>query len=980
MRLRSGLIAAFSLTLSIVSADPVTAQEKFDWKNASSGGYSYKYVENDPTQSRFYTLKNGLTVILSPSKKEPRVQTYIAVKAGSKTDPATNTGLAHYLEHMLFKGTDKFGTLDWSREKPLLDQIDALYERYNKTSDADSRKAIYRQIDSVSGVAAKFAIANEYDKMMGAMGAKGTNAFTSFEQTVYTEDVPSNAIDKYLAVQSERFRSPVLRIFHTELEAVYEEKNRGLDNDGRKQFETMFASLFPNNNYGKQTTIGTVEHLKNPSLLEIRKYFNTYYVPNNMGIIMAGDFNPDEVIRKIDQDFGYMQAKPVPEYRFDPEKPIAAPVVKDVFGPTPENVMLGFRFPGAATKDAQMLELVGNILTNGSAGLIDLNLVKKQKLLGAYGFAYVLKDYSVLLLQGNPVQGQSLDDVKQLLLAELDNLKKGNFPDDLIPSIINNQKKRIIEENENYSSRASNLMSNFTDETDWKDKVAYVNDLSRITKADIVAFANKYLSDNYVAVYKRQGEDKDIVKVEKPAITPVAVNREAQSDFLKKVNAMPENKIEPVWLDFKKDIQRANSGAYEVLAVKNNDNDLFRLYYQFETGSWSNKLLPIAADYLEYLGTKNKSAEQISMEFYKLASSFNVRASGENTTISIDGLQENFSKAVALLEDVLRNCQPDQEALEAYKQRLKKSRLNKKQDKGSIMTALRNYAMYGPQNPFNNELTDAELDALKAEDLVGLLHDLADYQHRILYYGPATAKDIASSLKSVHPAPATFKAMPPAKRYQQQDQQQNQVLFAHYDMVQAEVFWIRNAEQYRTAEQPTIAIFNEYFGGGMGSIVFQTIRESKALAYSTFAAFSIPARKEYRNSVMAYVGTQADKFNEAVVGMNELLNVLPESEKALANAKEGLRKSLATDRITQDGILFSYLSAERMGRDYDIRKNTYEAVPGFTFADLKTFHDKELSKKPYTYCIVANEEKLKQEDMNKLGTVRKLTLPELFGY
>lgn len=980
MNIRSRIIAVSFLAVGIISGAPAMAQEKFEWKTATSGGYSYKYVENDPTQSRFYTLKNGLTVILSPSKKEPRIQTYIAVKAGSKTDPATNTGLAHYLEHLLFKGTDKFGSLDWSKEKPLLDQIDGLYEKYNKTTDAESRKTIYKQIDSVSGEAAKYAIANEYDKMMGAMGAKGTNAFTSFEQTVYTEDVPSNAIDKYLAVQSERFRSPVLRIFHTELEAVYEEKNRGLDNDGRKQFETMFATLFPNNNYGKQTTIGTVEHLKNPSLLEIRKYFNTYYVPNNMGIILAGDFNPDEVIRKIDQDFAYMQPKAIPEYKFGAESPIASPVTKDVFGPTPENVMLGFRFPGAATKDAQMLELVGNILTNGSAGLIDLNLVKKQRLLGAYGFAYVLKDYSVLLLQGNPIQGQSLDEVKQLLLAELDNLKKGNFPDDLIPSIINNQKKRIIEENENYSSRASNLMSNFTDETDWKDKVAYVNDLGKITKADIVAFANKYLSDNYVAVYKRQGEDKSIVKVDKPAITPVAVNREAQSDFLKKVNAMPENKIDPVWLDYKKDIQRANSGAYEVLAVKNNDNDLFRLYYQFETGSWSNKLLPIAADYLEYLGTKDKNAEQISTEFYKLASSFSVKATGENTTISIDGLQENFGKAVSLLEDVLRNCQPDQEALDAYKQRLKKSRMNKKQDKGSIMSALRNYAMYGPQNPFNNELTDTELDALKAEDLIAVLHNLADYQHRILYYGPASATDIAKSLKSVHSSPASFKAMPPSKRYEQQNQVQTQVLFAHYDMVQAEVFWVRNAEQYNAAEQPTIAMFNEYFGGGMGSIVFQTIRESKALAYSTFAAFSIPSRKEYRNTAIAYVGTQADKFGEAVAGMNELLTVLPESEKALANAKEGLRKSLATDRVTQDEILFSYLSAERMGRDYDIRKNTYDAVPGFTFANLKAFHAKELSKKPYTYCIVASEEKLKQEDMSKLGTVKKLTLAELFGY
>src|SRR5690606_34492198 len=159
---------------------------------------------------------------------------------------------------------------------------------------------------------------------------------------------------------------------------------------------------------GKQTTIGTVEHLKNPSLKAIRDYYNAYYVPNNMGIIMSGDFNPDEMIKKIDQHFAYMKSKTVPEYTFSPEQPITAPVIKEVYGPTPENIMIGYRFPGANTKDAQMLNLVGEILTNGKAGLFDLNLVKKQKLLSAGAFSYNLKDYSMLLLQGKPVQGQSL--------------------------------------------------------------------------------------------------------------------------------------------------------------------------------------------------------------------------------------------------------------------------------------------------------------------------------------------------------------------------------------------------------------------------------------------------------------------------------------------------------------------------------------------------------------------------------------------
>lgn len=955
--------------------------QDFQWKEATSKGYTYRYVSNDPTAARYYTLKNGLTVILSPTTKDPRIQAYIATKAGSKTDPADHTGLAHYLEHMLFKGTDQFGSKDWAKEKPLLDQIDALYEKYNQTKDEAKRKEIYKEIDKVSGEAAKYAIANEYDKLMSAMGADGTNAFTSFEQTVYTEDIPANVTDKFLAVQAERFRQPVLRLFHTELEAVYEEKNRGLDSDSRKVSEAMFAAIFPNNNYGKQTTIGTVEHLKNPSLKAIREYFNNYYVPNNMGIIMSGDFNPDEMIAKIDRDFSYMKSKPIPVYTIGQEKPITAPITKEVFGPNPENITIGFRFPGATTKDARLLNLIGSMLTNGQAGLIDLDLVKKQKLLGAYAFPYVLKDYSVLFLQGNPTEGQSLDQVKALLLQEIDKLRKGEFSDDLIQSIVNNERKNIIQNNEKYSSRASTLMDEFTSDIDHKAALEYVEEISKLTKKDIMDFTSKYLQDNnYVAVYKRKGEDKNIIKVDKPTITPVSVNRDDQSAFVKNINEMPESAIAPVWLNFDKDIVKGKLGGVDVLSVKNTDNELFRLYYYFDSGKWNNKMLPLAAEYLQYLGTKNKSSEAISKEFYKLASSFSVGAGNEETYVTLEGLDENFDKTAALFEDLIKNCEADQSALDSYKARLKKSRANAKQNKGTIMSGLRSYAQYGAQNPFNNVLTDAELDALKAEDLIKILHDLFNYKHKVLYYGPKTGNGAISNLTLIHKLPATLKEMPKSKTFTQIATDKNKVLFAHYDMVQAEVFWVRNGEAYNSTITPTVSLFNNYFGGGMGSIVFQTIRESKALAYSTYSYFSLPSKKEDKDIITAYVGTQADKFNESTTAMNELLTTLPESQQLFETAKSGLKKSIASERITQDGIIFTYLRAQKLGNTSDIRKNVYEQAPKLAFTDINSFHDKEMKGKNYTYCLVASQDKVNEADMKKLGEVKKLNLTEIFGY
>ncbi|RST26205.1 M16 family metallopeptidase [Chryseobacterium lacus] len=954
--------------------------QDYQWKEAKSGGYTYKYVTNDPTQARFYTLKNGLTVILSPTKKDPRIQAYVATKAGSKTDPATNTGLAHYLEHMLFKGTDKYGSLDWAREKVELDKIDALYEQYNKTKDETKRKAIYRQIDSISGVASKFAIANEYDKMMSAMGAQGTNAWTSFEETVYTDDVPASSLDKYLAVQAERFRNPQLRIFHTELEAVYEEKNRSLDSDGSKVFETLFSNLFQNHNYGKQTTIGTVEHLKNPSLVEIRKYFNTYYVPNNMGIVMSGDFNPDETIAKIDKAFSYMQYKPIPKYTFQPEVPFTAPVIKEITGPDAESISIGFRLPGNKDKDVLLADLVGSILTNGKAGLLDLNLVKKQKLLRASAFTYTLQDHGVLWLSAAPTTGQSLEEVKTLVLQEIENLKKGNFDADLLPSIVNNIKKQKIQETEKYGDRASSLVNAFTSELDWKDQVAYVNDLSKIKKEDVVAFANKYLGNNYVAVLKRKGENKNPQKIEKPSITPVETNADKQSSFVKMINDMPNTPSQPVFLNFDKDIQKSKIGKAEVLYVPNTDNQLYRLRYRYKIGSLNDLKQPLAAQYIQFLGTDKKSAEDISKEFYKIASSFSVSTGEEYTTVNIEGLQENFDQAVKLYEDLVLNAKPSEAALAALKARIAKSRKDAKANKGAILNGLTSYALYGPKNKFNNTLSDAELNAVTAQELVDRMKNLNNYEQTVIYYGPESLKNLTAKLGSLHTVPASFAVAAPAKTFKQQAQSKNQVLFTDYDMVQAETRWIRNTTAYDPAQTTLVNVFNNYFGGGMGSIVFQTIRESKALAYSTYGYYVQPQKKSDQYYMMSYVGSQADKFGDAVGAMNELLTKMPELSDNLELAKSQVKKDIQTERVMQDDIIFRYLAAQQLGLKDDIRKEMYTSVDKITMADVKKFHTTHFSGKPYTYALVASEKNVKMDDLKKIGEVKKISLEELFGY
>ena len=626
---------------------------------------NYKIVKGDPLKARIYTLDNGLKVYLTSYDDAPRVQTNIAVRAGSKNDPADATGLAHYLEHMLFKGTNVYGTLDYKKEAPMLEKIEALYEDYRsyEMSDTKNRERIWADIDSISGEAAKYAIANEYDKMVSGLGAKGTNAYTSFEKTVYINDIPSNQLEKWLKLEAERFRFPVFRLFHTELEAVYEEKNRSLDSDGSKLFESLFDGLFPKHQYGQQTTIGTIEHLKNPSLTEIRKYFNKYYVPNNMALCLSGDFDYDETIRLIEKYWGGFARKEDPTFEVIKEEPILEPVYKEVYGPESESLYIGFRFDGANTQDAIMLTMVDMVLSNSAAGLIDLNLNQAQQLIGGGCFPYVLKDYSIHGFYGSPKQGQSLEDVKDLLLSQIEEVKNGNFEDWLVDAIISDLKLNQIKKTESNSKRANEFVEAFILDVSWEDYQNEMTELEKITKQDIIDFAKNRYTDNYVVCYKRNGEDKSAMKVSKPKITPVSVNREDQSNFLVNLLSEETTDIEPVFLDFEKVVQKSMVGDVPLIYKENTENERFKLDYILDMGKDHNNKLPLAVDYLKFLGTANMSPNEKEKEFYKLGCNLTVSCNADKTQISLSGLANNFDESVQLFETILANVIADEDGL-----------------------------------------------------------------------------------------------------------------------------------------------------------------------------------------------------------------------------------------------------------------------------------------------------------------------------
>ncbi len=948
----------------------------------STANKEYETVENDPTNTRIYTLENGLKVYLSENNEAPRVQTSIAVRAGSKNDPSDATGLAHYLEHMLFKGTDKYGTTDFASEGPLLEMIDSLYEVYRGTRNEAERKALYAQIDSVSQVASTFAIANEYDKMVSEMGAKGTNAYTSQERTVYVNDIPTNQLDKWLTVEAERFRNPQLRLFHTELEAVYEEKNRSLDSDFRKAFSAVMDGLYPNHQYGQQTTIGTIEHLKNPSLTEIKKYFNTYYVPNNMAICISGDINPEEVIEMIKAKFGSFESKEVPEFNVAMEEPITAPVVREVVGPDAEFIYLAYRFDGVGSREAELIQMCDMILANRTAGLIDLNLNQQQKVLGASSFTYILTDYSAHMMNANPKEGQSLEEAKDLLLSQIDSLKAGAFPDWLTTAVINDLKLGRIRQLEYNRGRTSMMIDAFIQRRDWADQVADIDALKKYTKEDIMKFAKENYNDNYVVVYKRTGKDNSIAEVVKPEITPVNVNREDASPFLTGITGMEVDNIKPLFLDYKADINESSlDNGMTVRSIKNNTNDLFTMYYVFDMGNNHDKKMSVAIEYLPFLGTTKYSPSEIQQEFYKIGCEFNVFSSDDRTYVTLSGLDENFEEGMKLFEHLLSDAQPEEEALASMVSNVLKQRSDAKLDKGTILfRGMASYGKYGENTPFKNILSEEELKSLNAEEMTAMIQDLTNYEHRVLYYGPKENDALVADLKANHNMPEEMKAIPEGMNFTEVENENTKVYMVDYDMKQAEIYMLSKKELYNPKTVAAAAIYNEYFGGGMGSIVFQEMRESKALAYSVYSVFQSPGDKEKSHYAMAYIGCQADKLQEAMAGMVDLLNNMPESEKSFELAKKAALEKIRTERITKSSILFNYETAIKRGVDYDLRKDVYEAAPNMTMADLKAFHEQYIKDGNYNIMVIGKKDGLNMATLESYGPVKELSLEEVFGY
>lgn len=949
-----------------------TEQTQFDKNN-----YEYITVEHDENKVRIYTLKNGLKIFLAQNFDAPRIQTFIPVKTGSNNDPSDNTGLAHYLEHMMFKGTSKLGTKDWEKEKVLLDEIADLFEKHKAESDPRKKKEIYKKIDELSLEASKYAIPNEYDKAISSLGATGTNAHTWFDETVYKNNIPKNELEKWLKIEKERFSEMVLRLFHTELESVYEEFNRAQDNDSRLVNYELMDALFPNHPNGQQTTLGNPDHLKNPSMKAIHKYFDEYYVPNNYAIVLVGDLDFEETVLLVEQYFGAIPSKELPQKDRIIEKPLTEIVVRTVKSPTTPRVQLAWRTDSYGSREAMLADITANILSNrGEAGLLDLNINQTQKMLWAQAFSLGLKQYGYFSVVAVPKENQTLDEAKEMILEQVELVKQGNFPDWMLPAIINDFKIQRQKGLETAEGLATNLYDTYIKGRIWAEELNEMGVYASFTKDDVISFANDFFRDNYVVINKEKGINDQLLRVENPGITPVKINRDAQSDFLLEILNDKKEDIQPEYINYQKEISTDVIKNKKLSFVQNKYNDIAQLHFIFPMGSDHDRKLGISTQLIQYLGTEKFSPDDLKKEFFKIGITHDFKTTSDQLTISLSGLESNIEKGVELLLHWLSDVKPDEKIYQQFVATILETREAGKKDKNRIMTALTTYTKLGKTSRFLDILSKDELQNTEVKDFTDRIKKLFSYPFQVFFYGKNF--DGFKSYIPKYIADETLKV--PAPKQYPEPETSGMVYFTNYDMVQMEMSKIGKGSFVNPENFGKINVFNEYFGRGLSSIVFQEIRESKSLAYSAYVSYSPNSELNHPDYISTYIGTQPDKLQLAVETMKSLMSELPEFSVQFENARKSALKQIASTRITRTNIFFNTLRLQKLGIMHDFRKDIYHQIENLRFEDLRYFYNQEIKSIQFNTAIIGKKENLDMDAVHKMGSFQELDLEEIFGY
>lgn len=927
-----------------------------------------------------YTLANGLTIYLNPDPNSTTVYGLVVVKAGSKNDPADATGLAHYQEHMLFKGTEDLGTIDWEKEKVHIDRIFKLYDDLAVTTDPEKRKEIQQMINDESVEANKYVIPNELDKLLKSIGSTGLNAFTSFDMTAYFNEFPPSQIEKWLEIYSHRFMNPVFRGFQAELEVVYEEYNMYNDMFFMALFEDFGRNFYKTHPYGQQTTIGTFEHLKNPSLTKMYKFFKTWYVPNNMALVLSGNFNKEAVKPMIQEYFGRWKSGILPEFPDYPEVAFNGRELVEVKMSPVKLGILGFRTAPAGHQDIIPLEVLYKLLSNSSqTGVLD-KLMLDNKLMAAQAIPMPYKDHGALLILIVPkIVGQSLEDAEQLVMTELKKIAAGEFNDEMIEAIKKEMYIDYARSLESPQSVTLLLAQSFVNEEQLDEMLVYPDRLKQINRSDIERVAKTYIGDNYLAFFSTMGFPKK-EKIEKPGYEPIVSNTTSKSAYYEHIESWhPDYTGEALPNYFEKVETHELSNGSPLYFVENPYNDIFTFEINFYLNSAPHHLLSIAVRAMNLAGTGDIPLSEIKERFALLGVSYSFYFEGSVVTMQFSGLEESFSEGFGLMIQLLKDPKLDQSKISLLYEEEKTGRKLETAEAENISEMLFEWALYGELSSYINRPSLKEVKKLKADELEVVFKTILNLPFDIHYVGNRSNLDMVKTL--VEPGISTFTGGRLEKLYErpQNSYPEATVMFVNKkNTVQSKIYFYAQGNSYIPKEEAVVEMFNSYFGGGFSGLVLKEIREYRSMAYSAGAVLRRPYNFNSNYTFTGYIGTQADKTIDAIDVFMNLVREMPEKPQEAVVIKEYLQLSLFSKVPGFRNISSRYVYDKMLGWDENPLSTKSRQYTELEFRDIVLVWNAYLKTKPMTIMIVADKKRVDVKNLTKYGKIRTIKLKNLY--
>ena len=935
-------------------------------------------VLNAQVKVKTTKLDNGLKVVMCEDHSSPKVFGAVYVHAGSKNDPLEATGMAHYFEHIMFKGTDKIGTINWEAEKVFLDSIDIMYDKLHETTDADARAAIQKKINELSLASTDYAIPNEVDVILTKMGGEGLNAGTAYDQTIYFNSFPSNQIGKWMDVYAERFRYPVFRLFQSELETVYEEKNMYGDEPLNAFTEYLFKELFGEHPYGRPI-IGLTEHLKNPQTSKMREYFNTYYVANNMTLLLVGDINTEEVERMAAEKFGNWRTGKVPAQPQYTLPTFNGPTVKEV-RMTPVKIgVIGWRGVKNSDPDYLPLSIACSIFCNGETGIMDKEMLDGNIMMAMLQSLSLEDDGINIILYVPKLIGQSHEKAEKIVFDCLDKLKKGEFSDDLFEAIRTNMLKEREQETEDINSLAMLFFSLEQRGMTYDDYLAETERIKTITKDEIVAIANKYFDDNYLDIRSKMGfPDKD--KVDKPNWKPIeAKNTDAKSDFAKMIEAEKVPAVMPQVIDFKEDVKiNKINDCYTMISTKNPYNDIFNLTITHNYGTIDDPDLNRAIGYFEMQGTESMTFEELSLELQKLGASIFLSTNQSNTNIIINGFEKDLDRILTLCEDKIFNPANDEKKKDILYENEKLEDETIKGDASEWAQAVRQYALYGDKSYYLAETPLKQWKKRSGEELLNEVKTALSYSGEVLFVGNINNQEVINALikhnlvkKDAIKADKKFKV--------ENNFNDNQVFFTHNKKFrQSNIYMHVPSVTLNRKDKAVCLVFNKYFGTDMYSIVFQEVREFRSLGYTAYSYFNYDYLNRKPGNLFAFLGTQSDKTNEGIEVLRGLITDMPERMEKFNASKDALIMSRASDYVEFRNIPSTVSTWLEQGYKQDPRKEVTEIIKKTEYKDVYDFYKRNVADRPVIIMMSGNKKQIDLKALGKYGEVKELKYKEIF--